>query len=265
MPRSVVRRAMKSERGQVHEGRSERATPHVVSLSPPVPGHNQLLALLPPPALDRLKPYLQDVHLEKNELLFRVHEPLRVVYFPTTAVISLVSRLETGQALEVGLIGRDGLAGIAVFPGITTMACDGVVQVAGASLRMNADVLRRELLADEVLYSTIGRYAQVLLARSMRMAVCNMFHSVEQRCIRWLLTISDLTHHLDMPLTHDLIATMLGVHRPTVTTVLGTLRRAGLITEKRGRVVICDRKGLETACCECYRAMRDEQSRLLGY
>jgi CRP-like cAMP-binding protein len=205
------------------------------------------------------------LRLEKNEVLFRAHEPLREVYFPLTAVISLVSRLESGEAVEVGLIGRDGLAGIAVFPGITTMACDGVVQVAGWSIRMSADALRRELLADEALCSLVGRYAQVLLARSMRTAVCNMFHSVEQRCVRWLLTISDLTKHLEMPLTHDLIATMLGVRRPTVSVVLGLLRRAGLISETRGRIVIRDRQGLETACCECYAAMRDEQTRLLGY
>lgn len=266
MPRVVTRRALKPL-GQAEGPRENRGAPRALTAGPwpPAPGDNQLLNSLPAVVLDRLKPHLQLVHVDKNELLFRAHEPLRTVHFPHTAVISLVSRLESGEALEVGLVGRDGMAGIAVFPGITTMACDGVVQVSGWSFRISADALRRELLADETLYSIIGRYAQVLLARSMRMAVCNMFHSVEQRCIRWLLTISDLTRQADMPLTHDLIATMLGVHRPTVTIVLGALRRAGLISETRGRVVIRDRRGLETACCECYRAMCDEQSRLLGY
>jgi len=267
MTRSVVRRALKPVRQEYPDGDGATHRHHAEGAAslPAAGGDNHLLTSLPPAVLERLKLHLQRVHLEKNEVLFRAQEPLRMVYFPHTAVISLVSRLESGQALEVDLVGRDGLAGIAVFPGITTMSCDGVVQVAGWSLRMSANALRQELLADEALYSIIGRYAQVLLARSMRMAVCNMFHSVEQRCIRWLLTISDLTDHADMPLTHDLIATMLGVHRPTVTLVLGTLRRAGLISETRGRVVIHDRRGLETACCECYRAMRDEQSRLLGY
>lgn len=226
---------------------------------------NRLLAHLEPAALARLAPQLEPVHLERKEVVFRAHEPLRVVHFPVNAVISFVSRLETGDTLEVGLVGRDGLSGTAVFPGITTMSCDGIVQVPGLALRMSADTLRRELLAIESLHVAIGRYAQVLLLRSMQMSTCNMFHSVEQRCIRWLLTVNDLIDDDDIPLTHELIATMLGVHRPTVTLTLLALHRAGLVTETRGRVVISDRANLEAACCECYRVMASEQRRLLGY
>ena len=226
---------------------------------------NRLLALLPPTARARLAPHLHCVNLRRKEILFRAHEPLRVAYFPQTAIVSFVSTLESGKSLEVALVGRDGLAGTAVFPGITTMSCDGVVQVAGAARRISAETLRREVLADETLYSTLGRFAQVLLVRSMQMSTCNMFHSVEQRCIRWLLTVSDLVDNGDVPLTHDLMATMLGVHRPTVTVALRTLNRAGLVDEKRGLIVIKDRAGLEEACCECYGVMRDEQRRLLGY
>jgi CRP-like cAMP-binding protein len=226
---------------------------------------NRLLTLLPRRALDRLTPDLQSVYLDAKEVLFRAHEPLSVAYFPNTAVISLVSTLESGESLEVGLIGRDGLAGTAVFPGITTMSCDGIVQIPGVAQRMSAEVLRHEILADETLYSTLGRFAQVLLMRSMQMSVCNVFHSVEQRCIRWLLTVSDLINNGDIPLTHELMATMLGVHRPTVTLVLRSLHEAGLVNEKRGLILIKDRAGLEKACCECYRVMRGEQRRLLGY
>jgi CRP-like cAMP-binding protein len=188
-----------------------------------------------------------------------------VAYFPNTAVVSLVSTLESGQSLEVGVVGRDGLAGTAVFPGITTMSCDGIVQIPGAAQRISAEALRQALLADETLYSTLGRFAQVLLVRSMQMSVCNMFHSVEQRGVRWLLTVSDLIDNGDIPLTHDLMATMLGVHRPTVTLVLRALHNAGLINEARGLIEIRDRRGLEKACCECYGLMREEQRRLLGY
>ena len=99
----------------------------------------------------------------------------------------------------------------------------------------------------------------------MQMSVCNMFHPVEQRCIRWLLTVNDLIANGDLPLTHDLMATMLGVHRPTVTLVLRSLDKAGLVSESRGRIVIRDRRRLERSCCECYRSMRNEQHRLLGY
>lgn len=225
---------------------------------------NQLLATLPRAVLMRLQPSFQLVHLEKKEVLFRAHEPLRVAYFPITAVVSFVAQLESGQSLEVGLVGRDGLAGTAVLPGIMTMTCDGVVQIPGSALRLSADVLRYELLTNEELSWTIARYAQVLLVRSMQMSLCNMFHSVEQRCIRWLLTVNDVMDGDDLPLTHDLIATMLGVRRPTVSLVLGSLRRAGLVSEQRGRVWIRSRQKLEAACCECYDVMREEQRRLLG-
>jgi CRP-like cAMP-binding protein len=229
------------------------------------PLENQLLGVLPAPVLARLTPHLEPVHLHQREVLFRAHEPLRVAYFPRDAVVSFVSTLETGESLEVGLVGRDGLAGTAIFPGITMMSCDGVVQIPGLALRMSADVLRARVLADETLYSTLGRFAQVLLVRSMQMSVCNMFHSVEQRCIRWLLTVSDVISNGDIPLTHELMATMLGVHRPTVTLVLRSLHNAGLVTESRGRILIANRRRLEQVCCECYEAMRAEQRRLLGY
>jgi CRP-like cAMP-binding protein len=238
---------------------------NIARLSADTTPTNQLLGLLPPPLLARLVTHLAPVELHRGQVLFRVHEPVRAAYFPTTAVVSLVASLASGESLEVGLIGRDGLAGTAVFPGVSVMSCDGVVQIPGVAYRMSADILRREVRSSEALYSTLGRYAQVLLMRSMQMSVCNMFHSVEQRCIRWLLTVSDLIDDSRILLTHDLMATMLGVHRPTVTLVLRSLHRAGLVEESRGRIVIRDRSRLEAASCECYRVMCDEQQRLLGY
>ena len=224
---------------------------------------NRVLAQLPAFLLARLKPLLAPVHLEHKEVLFRAHERQRVVYFPASAVVSFVSRLASGDTLEVGLIGRDGFAGTAIFPGITSMSCDGIVQVPGVAYRMSADALRRLVEQEEALSSALGRFAQVLLVRSMQMSVCNMFHSVEQRCIRWLLTVHDLTGDADIPLTHELLATTLGVHRPTVTLVIQALHRAGLIDEARGRIRIRDRRGLEGAACECYQLMRAEQGRLM--
>lgn len=226
---------------------------------------NQLLDRLPPLLSTRLNPHLAPVDLHRGEVLFRAHEPLTIAYFPTTAVVSLVATLASGDSLEVGLIGRDGLAGIAVFPGTSVMSCDGVVQIPGEAHRMSAEILRREVRMSEALHSTFGRFAQVLLMRSMQMSACNMFHAVEQRCIRWLLMVSDLIDGSNILLTHDLMATMLGVHRPTVTLVLRSLHKAGLVEESRGRIVIRDRRRLEAACCECYRVMREEQQRLLGY
>ena len=230
----------------------------------PVPA-NRLLDQLSPSTLGRLTPHLEPVALERKEVLFRCNEPLRMAYFPNTAIVSLVARLESGETLEVGVVGRDGLAGTSAFPGVTAMPCDGIVQVAGTAQRISADILRQEVMADSVLCAALSRYAQVLLVRSMQMAACNMFHSVEQRCIRWLLTLSDMTGSDEIPLTHELVATVLGTHRPTVTVTMRALQRVGLIDEMRGRLVLKDRARLQHACCECYRWMRDAQQRLLGY
>src|SRR5262249_28878602 len=150
----------------------------------------------------------------------------------------------------------------AVFPGAIAMACDGIVQIAGAARRISADVLRRELLLHDALFWAVARYTHLLLARSMQISVCNTFHPVEQRCIRWLLAVGDLVAGDDVPLTHELIATMLGVHRPTVTNVLRSLHDAGLVDAHRGSITLVDRRRLEAACCECYRILRDEAHRL---
>jgi len=226
---------------------------------------NRLLGLVSATDRTRLESYLQVVQLDRKDVLFRAHEPIRTIYFPTTAVISFVTRLASGQMLEVGLVGRDGVAGTAVLPGITTMSCDAVVQIPGAAHQISAEVLRAELLVGESLASAIARFAHVLLVKSMQISACNVFHSVEERCVRWLLMVSDLIGVTDIPLTHELLSTMLGVRRATVTRVLGSLHRLGLLDEARGRIVITDRRRLETVCCECYRVMADEQRRVLGY
>jgi CRP-like cAMP-binding protein len=231
----------------------------------PPQSQNLLLASLPPAVFERLRTQLVPVQLANRDVLFRAHDAVDVVYFPETAVVSFVSRLKSGQTLGVGLVGHDGIASTAIFPGVTTMSCDGIVLIPGCARRIRADVLRRELLADESLHSVIARFAQALIARSMQTALCNVFHSVEQRCIRWLLTVHDLIGDSGIPLTHDALATIVGIHRPTATVVIRSLHRAGIVREERGRIVIQNRDRLVAACCECYHAMRDEQRRLLGY
>jgi CRP-like cAMP-binding protein len=228
-------------------------------------GENQLLAHLPSEVAARLAPYFERVQLQRQQVLFRAQEPLAAVYFPDTAVVSLVSRLESGQALEVGMVGCDGIVGTAFLPGVATTTYDAIVLIPGSARRLSADVLRRELLANISLHTAIERFVHVLLLRSLQLSVCNAFHEIEGRCMRWLLTVDDLVGDTEILVTHEELATMLGVRRPTVTLVLGSLQRAGLIRERRGRIVIKDRSRLEAATCECYRLMRDEQRRLLGY
>lgn len=224
---------------------------------------NQLLALLPGPTRARLEPHLDVVLLKRNDRLFRAHEPIAFVYFPVTAIVSFVLHLESGAALEVGLVGRDGVAGMTASPRITTLPYEATVRIPGTAFRIRAEIVQQELQSNAAFLAVIARAAHVLLFRSMQASACNMFHPIEQRCIRWLLTVSDASATPEIPLTHELMATMLGVRRPTVTLVLRSLHQAGLIIEARGRITIRDRAGMLAACCECYRVIRDEQRRVL--
>lgn len=229
------------------------------------PRGNQLLARLPSAVRERLRPHLKTVNLKPKQVIFRAHTPLSVVYFPDTSVISLLTPLKEGETPEVGLVGRDGMASITVFPGANTMPCDGVVLIGGSAQRMTADLLREEVHQGGPLHDVLGRYAQLTLARSMQMTACNSVHPVKKRCARWLLMTHDLIDGDGFLLTQDILAMMLGVRRASVTVVARTLQRAGLIDYRRGRLTIRDRRGLEAASCECYQSMREEQRRLLGY
>ena len=196
-------------------------------------------------------------------MLFRSDDAAPVVYFPVSAVVSLVARVESGQTLEVGFIDRAGVIGSAALAGLT-LPCDAIVQIGGTALRMDAAVARQEVAAERSLAAAIERYSQLLLTRCMQLAACNMFHSAEQRCARWLLTMKDFVDHYEIPLTHESLASMLGVHRPTVTHVLGDLHRAGMIDEQRGRVTITNPNALAAVSCECYERIRLAERRILG-
>ena len=229
------------------------------------PSSNWLLASLPATVLAHIRPHLEHVTLERKQVLFRAHERFGSLYFPTTAVVSLVGTLDSGETLEVGLTGRDGIVGAVALPNVDSMPCDGIVQIRGVAHRLDAAKFKQAIRGYEPLAAVAGRYAHLLLVRSMQMQLCNAFHPVEQRLTRWLLTVSDLRESAEIPLTHELVATMLGVRRPTVTLVVGSLQRAGLIQETRGRITILDREHLEPACCDCYRLMCEQQEQMLGY
>src|SRR4030095_12258178 len=229
------------------------------------PSSNCLLASLPPTVLAHLNRRLERVTLDRKQVVFHGHERLAHLYFPTTAIVSLCARLDSGETLEVGVTGRDGVAGAIALPDVGSMPCDGIVEIHGVAYRLDAGLFRQTARDFEPLSLTVGRYAHLLLARSMQMQLCNMFHPVEQRLTRWLLIVSDLLASADIPLTHELVATMLGVRRPTVTLVVGSLQRAGLIEERRGRITIRDRERLEAACCDCYGLMCEQQEKVLGY
>ena len=223
---------------------------------------NRLLAQLPPPLFDCLKPSLQRLPLGAGRRLFCAHEPIRTLYFPESGMVSLAVTLKSGESLDVDVVGSDGVVG---FPGLdrdAAMGCDAVVQIAGVALQADADAMRRLMASEEPARELMGRFTQWMLRRSMQSAACLAFHPVKARCARWLLVTHDLVARDELPLTHDRLARLLGVRRASVTLELGALEAAGLITHSRGRVVARNRSGLERASCECYAAIRDERRKL---
>ena len=224
---------------------------------------NSLWELFPVEVRDRLQRHAKVVHLAVGRTVFRAHERPDAVYFPEGAVISRLVHLNNGQTLEVGLIGRDGMAGISVLPG-TFMTYDGVVQIAGPALRVEAAAMAREIAHPGPAHEVLGRFAWTMLSHSIRSAACSNFHSIGQRCARWLLMMNDAVGQDDFPITQDLLALMLGVRRASVTKVAQALQRSGIIDYRHGHLRIRDRRGLETASCDCYQAMREDQERCLG-
>lgn len=224
----------------------------------------RILSNLPQDDYDRLVPSLQPVSLLSGEVIYEPSGPLHHVYFPTTCVISLLYTMENGTDAEMGLVGNDGVVGVALFLGGSTTPNRAVVQIAGQALRINANVLRQEFSRFGALHDGLLRYTQVLITQISQTAVCNRLHSVEQRLCRWLLLSHDRVTSDEIAMTQEFIATMLGGRRESVTIAAGRLQAAGLIHYVRGHIVIVDRPGLEAKVCECYRIARAESDRILG-
>jgi CRP-like cAMP-binding protein len=225
---------------------------------------NHLLASLPAREFDRLKKDLKPVSLRLGEVIYESGELLEYVYFPTTAIISLLYIMENGSTAEIGMAGNDGLVGIALFMGGTTTPNRAVVQSAGNAFRLKTKALQVEFSLGSVFQKILLRYTQSLMTQISQTAVCNRLHSVEQQLCRWLLINHDLLQTDKLVMTHDLIANMLGVRREGVSIAASNLQKAKLIRYVRGTIIMLDRKGLETAACECYQVVRDEYDRLLG-
>ena len=229
-----------------------------------VPIENRLLALLPPEDYERLRPDLRPVSFSLGEVVYEFGGQLDYVFFPTTAIISLLYTMENGSSAEMGLTGNDGVVGIALFMGGGTMPNRAVVQSAGGALRMKAKILQDEFALGGKFQQLLLRYTQALITQISQTAVCNRLHSVEQQLSRWLLLSHDRLNTDELIMTQELIADMLGVRREGVTVAAGRLQDAGAISYVRGRIQILDRQKLEEAVCECYRVVKDEFKRLLG-
>jgi CRP-like cAMP-binding protein len=225
---------------------------------------NHLLAALPADEFARLKPDLEPVSLSLGEVLYESGDKMTHIYFPTTAIISLLYIMENGATAEIGIAGNDGLIGIALFMGGETTSSRAIVQSAGEAVRMKAAALKKAFALGGVFQNILLRYTQSLMTQISQTAVCNRLHSVEQQLCRWLLINHDQLQTNRLVMTHDLIANMLGVRREGVSIAAGNLQKQGLIKYVRGTITVLDRKGLEAAVCECYKVVKDEYDRLLG-
>ncbi len=228
------------------------------------PGQNRLLAALPRAEYERLLPKLEKASLALKEVVYEANGPIAHVLFPLSGVMSLVLITEGCLAVEVGTVGNEGLVGIPAFLGTDRSPTRVIAQVPGQAWRMEAPVFQEEMRRLGQLHGLVQRYTQALMTQMAQSIVCNHLHSVEQRMCRWLLMTHDRVGADDFPLTQEFLAEMLAIRRPTVTAAAGALQKAGLIGYHRGTMTVLDRKGLEAASCECYRAVEKELDRLLG-
>lgn len=235
----------------------------VASVQNQYPKINRLINVLPEVEFTRLVPFLKLVELPLGEALYESGDLLNHVYFPTTAIVSLLSVMENGASAEIAVVGNEGIIGIALFMGGETMLNRAVVQSAGYAYQLEAAVLKQEFNRVGPLQHLLLRYIMALLSQMSQTAVCNRHHSVDQQLCRWLLLSLDRLPSNELCMTQELIANMLGVRREGVNEAAGNLQTAGLIQYNRGRITVLDRAGLEKRVCECYEVVKVESARLL--
>ena len=228
------------------------------------PQVNKLLAALPTSDYERLIPHLKLVPLPTRQVLYEPGEPITHIYFPQHAVVSIVTSMKDGSTVEVGIVSNEGMVGIPVILGGNTTTTKAFVQVAGAGMQMDAEVLRTEFKRGGAIQNLLLRYLRAIYTELTQSCACNRLHTLEERLARWLLTVSDRLESEEFPLTQEFIAQMLGVRRSGVTVAASSLSRAGMISYQRGQINILNRKDLEATSCECYRVIQKEFVRLLG-
>jgi CRP-like cAMP-binding protein len=225
---------------------------------------NHLLAALPAAEYKRILPHLEHVTFSLGESIYESGNQLKHIYFPTTCIVSLLYTMENGTSAEIGVVGNDGVLGIALFMGGDTTPNRAIAQSAGDAFMMKAQALRNEFIRAGQFQLSLLRYTQALITQISQTAVCNRLHPIEQQLCRWLLLSHDRLQTDELNMTQELIANMLGVRREGVTYAAGRLQAAGLIKYARGRITILNRAGLEATVCECYQVVKDEYDRLLG-
>ncbi len=227
------------------------------------PRQNQLLAALSEAEFERLLPHFEAVELPLGKALYESGTTMSHVFFPTTAIVSLLYVMEDGSSGEIAVVGHEGIVGISLFMGGQSTPSRAIVQSSGYGFSLKSSILMKEFNKGGPILHLLLRYTQALITQMSQTAVCNRHHSLDQQLCRWLLLSLDRIHTNELVMTQELIANMLGVRREGVTDAAGRLQKEGLIRYRRGQITVLDRERLEQRTCECYAVVKKEYDRLL--
>lgn len=224
---------------------------------------NHLLAALPAETMARLTPHLKLVHLPLGKVLYEPGGEISTLYFPTDAIIALLSVMHDGSSAEISVVGNEGVLGVSVFMGADSTPSRAVTQSAGGAYTLPGRALKVEFDRHGKLLELVLHYTQTLIVQLAQTAVCNRYHTIDQQLCRMLLMSLDRSPGNRLAMTQELIANMLGVRREGVTEAAGKLQRLGVISYSRGKIEVLDRPQLEYRCCECYAIVKKEAQRML--
>lgn len=226
---------------------------------------NQLLGLLPVEGYQRLVPHLKKLFYKSGTVLYEPNEVMDFAYFPTTAMISVVSIMESGATTEIGLIGNEGMVGLPIILGGKQNISRVIVQVEGELWKLSAKILLQEFESYPQLQRLLLLYTQARLTQVAQSAACNRQHNIEERLAKWLMSVHDCVQVDEIPLTQEFVSNMLGVRRSGVTIAANALQQSGMISYRRGKITLLDYDALKETSCECYKLVQDEYIRLLGF
>jgi CRP-like cAMP-binding protein len=221
---------------------------------------NRLLAALPAKDYQRLQRHCEEIPLVFEQLIYSPNELISDIYFPNSGIVSILAGVNERSTLEVGLVGNEGMVGLSVFMGAKSSLNQAVVQGEGSAMKMKATYLRKECHGGGVLRRLLERYAHSMLTQITQSAVCNQFHSMDERLSRWLLMTHDRMGSDEFQITQQFLSNMLGVRREGVSIAAGDLQKRGLIRYNRGHLKVLDRAGLEAAACGCYEIIKRESN-----
>jgi CRP-like cAMP-binding protein len=225
---------------------------------------NRLLAAMADADVEAMRPHMEQITLELHTPLIVPHERIEYAVFPINCLASLVTVLEDGTTVESGAVGREGMVGIPILLNAESTPMQTVTQVAGQAIRIKAEILKRQFDQSPSMHALLHRYIHSLFVIASQSTACNRRHQVDQRMARWLLMSADGIDNEEIAITHEYLATMLGVRRPGITEAALKLQADGLIQYRRGGTTITDRPGLEARACECYHVVKEEIDRVFN-